>query len=80
MSLTETQTVFASIHEDAINDMLTAFCNARPRYLHYGSPSFTPMTTAAETRMDAIQFPGIPGGIQWRLRLSIPQRPIRRRP
>lgn len=73
MSLTETQTVFASIHEDAINDMLTAFCNARPRYLHYGSPSFTPMTTAAETRMDAIQFPGIPGGIQWRLRLSIPQ-------
>ena len=73
MSLTEAQTVFASIHEDAINDMLTAFCNARPRYLHYGSPSFTPMTTAAETRMDAIQFPGIPGGIQWRLRLSIPQ-------
>ncbi len=73
MSLTEAEAVFASIHEDAINDFLRAFCTARPRYLHYGSPAFTPVTTAAETQMAAIQFPGIPGGIQWRLRLSIPQ-------
>jgi hypothetical protein len=73
MSLTQTETVFASVHEDALNDALTAFCTARPRYLSYGSPSFTPVTTAAETRMDAIAFPGVPGGIQWRLRLSIPR-------
>lgn len=73
MSLTEVQTVFASIHETAINDVLTAFCTARPRYLNYGSPAFTPVTTAAETRMDAIAFPGVAGGIQWRLRLGIPR-------
>ncbi len=73
MSLTQAETVFASVHEDAINDMLTAFCNARPHHLSYGSPAFTPVTTVAETRMDAIAFPGIPGGIQWRLRMSIPQ-------
>ncbi|MBC9034376.1 hypothetical protein IAG41_18465 [Sphingomonas sp. JC676] len=73
MSLTQAETVFASVHEDAINDALTAFCTARPRYLAYGSPAFTPVTTAAETRMDAIAFPGVPGGIQWRLRLSIPR-------
>jgi hypothetical protein len=73
MSLTQAETVFASVHEDAVNDALTAFCTARPRYLAYGSPAFTPVTTAAETRMDAIAFPGVPGGIQWRLRLSIPR-------
>ena len=73
MSLTDAQTVFASIHETAINDVLTAFCSARPRYLNYGSPAFTPATTASETTMDAIAFPGVPGGIQWRLRLGIPR-------
>lgn len=73
MSLTQAETVFASVHEDAVNDAFTAFCTARPRYLAYGSPAFTPVTTAAETRMDAIAFPGVPGGIQWRLRLSIPR-------
>lgn len=73
MSLTDAQTVFAAIHEDALNDMLTAFCNARPRYLNYGSPAFVPVTTASETRIDAIPFPGIPGGIQWRISLSTPQ-------
>jgi hypothetical protein len=73
MSLTETETVFGSIHEDALNDVLTAFCTDRPRYLFYGSPAFVPFTTVAETTMEAIGFPGVPGGIQWRLRLSIPQ-------
>lgn len=73
MSLTDAQTVFAAIHEDALNDMLTAFCNARPRYLNYGSPAFVPFTTAAETQIGAIPFPGIPGGIQWRVSLSTPQ-------
>jgi hypothetical protein len=72
MSLTEAQEVFAGVHEDAINDVLTAFCTDRPRYLVYGSPAFVPVTTVAETAMAAIAFPGVPGGIQWRLRLSIP--------
>lgn len=72
MSLTETETVFASIHEDALNDVFTAFCMDRPRYLVYGSPAFVPFTTIAETTMSAINFPGVPSGIQWRIRLSIP--------
>jgi len=65
--------VFASIHEDALNDLITAFCTARPHFLAYGSPSFVPVTTVAETAMAAIDFPGVPGGIQWRVRLSIPR-------
>ena len=73
MSLTEAETIFASIHESALNDLLTAFCNARPRHLMYGSPAFVPATTVAETTMPAIAFPGVTGGIQWRLRLSIPR-------
>jgi hypothetical protein len=73
MSLTEAESVYASIHEDALNDLLTAFCTDRPRYLVYGSPSFVAGTTVAETSMPAIAFPGIPGGIQWRLRLTIPR-------
>ena len=73
MSLTDAQTVFASIHETAINDLLTAFATARPHYLAYGSPAFVPVTTVAETSIPAINFPGVPGGIQWRLRLGIPR-------
>ncbi len=73
MSLTETEAVFASVHETALNDFLTAFFTDRPRYLVYGSPSFVPATTVAETTMAAIGFPGVPGGIQWRVRLGIPQ-------
>ena len=73
MSLTEAESVFASIHENALNDIVTAFCMDRPRYLFYGSPSFAPATTVAETSMPAIPFPGVPGGIQWRVRLSIPR-------
>jgi hypothetical protein len=73
MSLTEAENVFASIQENALNDVLTAFCTERPRYLVYGSPSFVPATTVAETTMPAIAFPGVPGGIQWRVRLSIPR-------
>ena len=73
MSLTEAQSVFAGVNETAINDVLTAFFTARPRYLAYGSPSFVPATTIAETAMPAIGFPGVPGGINWRLRLSVPR-------
>ncbi|MCF8709515.1 hypothetical protein [Rhizorhapis sp. SPR117] len=72
MSLTEAEAVFASVHETALNDLITAFCTDRPRYLVYGSPSFVPVTTVAETAMAAIPFPGIPGGINWRIRLGIP--------
>jgi hypothetical protein len=73
VSLTQAEAVFASVHETALNDLLTAFFTDRPRYLVYGSPSFVPATTVAETNMPAIAFPGIPGGIQWRLRLGIPR-------
>jgi len=73
VSLTETEAVFASVHENTLNDILSAFCIARPRYLVYGSPSFVPVTTVAETSMPAIAFPGVPGGIQWRITLSIPR-------
>lgn len=73
MSLTETELVFAGIHEDALNDLITAFCTDRPRYLVYGSPAFVPATTVAETTMPAIAFPGVPGGIQWRVRFDIPR-------
>jgi hypothetical protein len=73
MSLTQAEAVFASIHETALNDLLTAFFTDRPRYLVYGSPSFVPFTTVAETTMAAIAFPGVPGGIQWRVTLGIPR-------
>ena len=47
MSLTETQEVFASVHEDALNDLLTAYRSDRPHHLVYGSPPFVAATTAA---------------------------------
>lgn len=72
MSLSEVQEVFASIHEDALNDLITAFFTDRPRHLVYGSPSFVPVTTVGETNIDAIPFPGVPGGIQWHLQLTVP--------
>lgn len=72
MSLTQAQHVFASIHESAVNDLLTAFFGTRPRYLRYGSPAFVPATTVTATQMAAIGFPGLPGGIEWAVRFSIP--------
>jgi hypothetical protein len=73
MSLTQGAAVFGSIHEDALNDLLRAFFNARPRYRNFGSPSFAPSTTAAVTQMSAIAFPGVPGGgIQWSVSFDIP--------
>ena len=73
MSLTQAQHVFASIHESAVNDLLTAFFNARPRYLRYGSPAFVPSTNVTATQMAAISFPGLPGGIEWAVRFTIPR-------
>lgn len=72
MSLTESADVFAGIHEDAINDLVAAVASDRPRLFVYGSPAFVPSTTVNETRMDPIPFPGIPGGIEWRLRFEPP--------
>lgn len=73
MSLTQAQHVFASIHESALNDLLTAFFNARARYLRYGSPAFVASTNVTATQMAAIGFPGLPGGIDWAVRFSIPR-------
>lgn len=73
MSLTQAQHVFASIHESALNDLLTAFFTARPHYLRYGSPAFVASTTVNATQMAAIGFPGLPGGIDWSVRFSIPR-------
>lgn len=72
MSLTQTEQVLGSIHEDALNDLLRAFFSARPRYRRYGSPAFAPSTTVNETQMGAIPFPGVPGGIDWRVSFDIP--------
>jgi hypothetical protein len=72
MSLTETAEVFLSVNEDALNDLITAVATDRPRLLVYGSPAFAPATTVSETRMDAIPFPGISGGIEWRVRFETP--------
>jgi len=54
MSLTQTSGVYAGVHEDGINDFVTAFFNARPRYLHWGSPAFVASTSVSETRIPAI--------------------------
>jgi hypothetical protein len=56
-----------------MNDVVTAICTERPRLLVYGSPAFVPATTVNATRMDAIPFPGISGGIEWRIRFDIPR-------
>lgn len=73
MSLTQAQQVFASIHESALNDLLTAFFTARPRYLRYGSPAFVASTNVTATQMATIGFPGLPGGIDWAVSFSIPR-------
>jgi len=72
MSFTQSQSVFASIHESALNDLLRAFFNARPRYLRYGSPAFVSATTTVATQMQAIPFPGLSGGIDWAIAFSVP--------
>lgn len=72
MSLTETEHVFAGVHENGVNDFLKAFLTARPRHINYGSPAFVPTTTATATTMSAIAFPGVPGGIQFAVSVKIP--------
>ncbi|MFN0277219.1 MAG: hypothetical protein ACKVRN_01315 [Pyrinomonadaceae bacterium] len=63
MSLTETEPVFASIHEDALNDVLTAFCKNRPLYLVYGSPAFVPAMTVARRQWTPDCISSCPGWI-----------------
>lgn len=72
MALTEAEQVFGGITEGGFNDLVKAFFTARPRHLRYGSPGFVSATTVGETQMPAIQFPGVPGGIDWRVDFSTP--------
>ncbi|HEY0181094.1 MAG TPA: hypothetical protein VGC30_15870 [Dokdonella sp.] len=72
MSLTGTHEVFASIDEGALNAVLEAFFDARPRRRCYGSPIFVPTTTVDATEIPAIAFPGVPGGIGWRIGFTTP--------
>lgn len=73
MSLTEAEHVFAGAHETALNDILTAVFTARRRYLNYGSAPFVGSTTANETLISTIPFPGISGGIPWAVSFRIPR-------
>ena len=72
MSLTQANHVFAGVHENGINTFIKAFLTARPHYITYGTSLFVPTTTAAATNVAPIGFPGIPGGIQYAVKLSIP--------
>jgi hypothetical protein len=72
MSLTQTHHVFAGVAQSGINTFLKALFTTRPHYLNYGSPTFVPANTVNATTMSAIQFPGVPGGIQYAVSFSIP--------
>lgn len=72
MGLTEAESVFGGVTETALNDLLSAFFSARPRYLRYGSPAFVPSTSPMATAMPSIAFPGVPGGIEWAVELAVP--------
>jgi hypothetical protein len=72
LSLTQANHVFAGVHEHAINTFLQAFLTARPHYINYGTSAFVPATTALATNVASINFPGIPGGIQYMVQFSIP--------
>lgn len=75
MSLTQTDTVFAGLHESGANDLVQAFFTARPRYFNYRSSPLVPGPPAAAsawTTMPAIAFPGVPGGIHWGVQFDLP--------
>lgn len=72
MSFTQTNHLFAGVGETAINTFLKAFLTARPHHINYGTSIFVPTTTAAATNVPTISFPGIPGGIHYLVRFSIP--------
>jgi len=72
MSLTQGDEVFAGVHESALNDMLRAFFNARPRYRVYGSPGFVPATSVTATQMAALPLPG-GASVDWAIGFEIPE-------
>ncbi len=69
MSLTESQELFAAVHEKAINTFFTAFFTARPRFLHIGTPFFVSSTSVNHTQVDAID---LAGGIHFQILLKQP--------
>lgn len=71
MSLTEADTVYGAIREEALNDLMTAVFTTRPHYLNYGSPPFVNADSAAATRIEPLPFPGS-GGIPWAVSFAIP--------
>lgn len=71
MSFTEAETVFAGVNETGVNDLLKAFFTARPRFLTYATPALVPPASPF-TSVPVISFPGIPGGIEYRIRFEIP--------
>lgn len=73
MSLSEAERIFGGVTEGGLNDLLRAFFTARPRHLRYGSPGFVAATSASETQIGPIPFPGVPGGIDWLVELTIPR-------
>jgi len=72
MSLTQASSRICRVSETGINSFIKAICSARGITINYGSASFVPVTTAGATNMASIPFPGVPGGIQWAVSLSIP--------
>jgi hypothetical protein len=72
VSFTQSDHVFAGVHEHGINTFVVAFFTARPRYLTYATPSLAPPAPAQFISVSAIPFPGIPGGIQYRARFDVP--------
>ncbi|HSS20243.1 MAG TPA: hypothetical protein VLL54_09220 [Pyrinomonadaceae bacterium] len=58
MSLTQAQTIFGGIHETGVNDLLTAFFRARPRYLRFGTSLFVPATSVMATNVPTVTFFG----------------------
>lgn len=76
MSLTEAENVFAGLHETGLNDVLTAFFSARPRFLNYRTSSAVtnvPSSPTAWTTVPVIGFPGVAGGIEYAVQFSTPQ-------
>jgi hypothetical protein len=71
VSLTEAELVFAGVNESGVNDLLKAFFTARPRFLTYATPSMAPPPLAFVS-VPTIAFPGVPGGIQYKIELTIP--------
>ena len=73
MSLTQTERVFGSVHETAINDFLSAFFTARPRYLHYSSSTSLLPPGTPFIAVPSIAFPGVPtGGIDYAVSFELP--------